>query len=127
MFGRKKNTLELQSYKFPISKSFRGFKRFSVIQHGIGDSEKNCAQLSGMDISKSYISFVEKLSKDGQMYFEVYIDDKQIGSVFDSDQIQSIRSGMITDVHIHFEAEEVITQTSTEERKKAKVFVKYKE
>ncbi len=116
-----------KSYSFPNSKSFRGFKRFPVVSHGHAPSMENCVYFSDKDLSKSTIVFQEATAPDyGKLFVQVLIDGKQIGAIFDAQQITEIQTGAFTDVHIHFEKQTVVSTEGEEQRDKACLFVKYK-
>lgn len=114
-----------REYTFTLSKSFKGFKRFNIVQHGIDGAEENCRYLSQNGIKDNQIIFQENISKNGQPYVCVIVDNKLIGAIFDAEQINSLRSGSISAAHVHFETESVVSSGKTEERDRVRVFVRY--
>lgn len=127
MFKKSKPEPKLNTYSRPFAKHFKGFKRFPVVQHGIGDAEANCKYLSDNGIQSDTVIFVEKMSRNNELYIEVYVDNRQIGSIFDSEQIKAVQSEAFSDVHVRFETQTIVGKRSSEEREHALVFVKYKE
>ena len=108
-----------KKYTIKVSSHFKGFKRFPVVIHGNETSEQNNDFFLKTSLDNTtlfeFVVFNEKtISFEGRMSL-VFINNRQVGAVFDPEQIQAIENNMIEKIHI---------ETSGD---KLKFFVKYKE
>ena len=115
------------SISFKQAPGFRGFKRFSLVTHGNEKAMRNCELIHDKDLSKCQIIFQNGKTTTGADYFAVFLDNLQIGSVFDADQIADLLGGKICEAHVRFEEQEIVGANGSEFRHAAKLFCKYKE
>lgn len=113
-----------KTYYIPYSKSFRGFKRFAVSVHGDAVAEKNNSELYSEDLSGYEFKFVCVSTEYGQEAV-LYIDNRKIGTVSDSEFIYALEKGYIEKIHSEPKEEVIIGKHKTENRYRLTFFVKY--
>ncbi len=103
-------------YIIPYSKHFKGFKNFPVVVFGNDVSMENSEKLYNCDVSNYEFKFVclNSYNNNGRFAF-VYINNMQVGSVFDIEQINAIENGRIEKIHVE----------KKENDKRFSFFVKY--
>lgn len=111
----KKKPIE-KTYQIPYSSHFRGFKHFIVNVYKNPEAEKNNRFFINIDLSDSIFEFCCFDTQYGRKA-KVLIDGKEVGTISDPEQIESIEKGMIKEIHAH--------KKDNEER--LTFFVKYKE
>lgn len=106
-------------YIIKVSSHFRGFQRFPVVIHGNETSEQNNdfflnTSLDNTTLFEFVVFYERTIAFEGRMAL-VFINNKQVGAVFDTEQIQAIENDLIEKIHI----------VTSED--KIKFFVKYRE
>ena len=117
-----------QQIEFILAKHFRGFKRFPMVVHGHKEAEENNERLKDMDFPGHTIMFCPGSSptyKDP--FYLVFIDNLNVGAIFDKEHVKSIKDRNITDVYAKSEEETTISKGRTDIRHRIRLFVKYKE
>jgi len=127
-FGKKQTKPQLKEYSFTLTKGFRGFKRFPIVIHGHKESEKNNKALKDTDLCEHTLVFKPGSSETyKEPFYQVIIDNLQVGAIFDFDQVKAINYGRIEAVYAKNEEEAVISKKSISNRNIIRLFVKYKE
>lgn len=125
LFGKKPpKQQQFNGFSYVLAKGFRGFKRFPITIHGNQLAENNNELLKDADLRGHTLAFMPGSSPNyKEPFFIVLVDNLQIGSIFDTEQIQAISSGKIVEVFARPEEENVMNTI----RHRIRVFVKYKE
>lgn len=82
----------------PYSKHFKGFKTFPVVVHGYKEAEFNNSYFMDYDYSCEVFRFVPGRYDNGKM-MTLFIGNRNVGAIFDQDQIKTIESGKIDKIH----------------------------
>jgi len=127
LFKPKPDNNQLFTLSYTLSDHFRGYKRFPMVVQGNIESENNNAAFSGTKFSGHTITFNLCKSKDNLYYFDVLIDGRKVGAIFDQDHIKELRTNKITAVYAKNDIEKVATSDGFYERNRIHLFVKYKE
>ena len=124
----KQQPVKPSQIEFILAKHFRGFKRFPMVVHGHKEAEENNERLKDMDFPDHTIAFRPGSSptyKDP--FYLVFIDNLNVGAIFDKEHIKSIKDGKITAVYAKSEEENVASGKNIVKRHRIRLFVKYKE
>ena len=113
---RKKKQPEGKHYT--LSEHYRGYKAFPMIVHGNDLSEKNNELLRDVSLPGHTITFNHLPD-----HVQVLIDDKQVGAIFDSSQIDSLNK--VSAVYARSDIETVVHSKVTLKRNRLHLFVKY--
>ena len=87
-------------YRIPYSNSFKGFKHFIVNVYKNPEAEKNNHLFINIDLSDSIFEFVCFDTEYGRKA-KVLIDEKEVGTISDSEQLEAIEKGKIEKIHAH--------------------------
>lgn len=111
----KKKPIE-KIYQIPFSNHFKGFKHFIVNVYKNPEAEKNNRLFVNIDLSDSVFEFSCFDTEYGRKA-KVLIDGKEVGTISDPEQIESVEKGLIEKIHAH----------KKENEDRLTFFVKYKE
>ncbi len=135
-FGKKpaqskpaKKQIELHHYDFVLAKGFRGFKTYPMVVYGDKTSEDNNRYFFDAAFPGKKISFVEDITTwetVPRIYFHVMLENKKIGAIFEEDQVDAMRNGIIEAVYAKPYKQVVVGPGSYEERPRIHVYVKYR-
>ena len=124
----KQQPVKPSQIKFILAKHFRGFKRFPMVVHGYKEAEENNERLKDMDFPEHIITFRSGSSATyKEPFYQVFIDNLNVGAIFDREHVKSIKDGNITAVYAKSEEEDVASGKRVVKRHRIRLFVKYKE
>lgn len=123
MFKKPKAQEPVKIGSFVNTKSFRGFKKFPMEVNIDPIAKQNNETFSGVDVSGAVLDFYDGAPDR----INVHLNGVYIGYISQSDRINDIRSGRITDFHVKFEEDHVFSGDRDEYRFRAHLFAKYKE
>lgn len=104
--------------QYTLSEHFRGYKAFPMVVYGNDLSEKNNELLKNVSLPGHTITF-NYLSDRVQ----VLIDNKQVGAIFNQNQIESL--SRVSAVYARSDVETVVHSKGTLKRNRLHLFVKY--
>ena len=109
---------EPQGKQFTLTEHYRGFKAFPMVVHGNDLSERNNELFKDVSLPGHTITF-NRLPN----HVQILIDDKQVGAIFDSNQINSLNR--VSAVYARSDIETVVHSKGTLKRNRLHLFVKY--
>lgn len=118
IFGRKLPT----GIKFKQSKGFKGFKSFPMSIHGYKPAERNNRLLKNNDFSDYTITF-----HPVKNFFVVYLNNFDVGAIYDKEQIELLMTDQIEAVYAKHESKREFNGRDFEDMHYIKLFVKYRE
>jgi hypothetical protein len=97
MFKKPEPAKKVTEYHFTTAKHFRGFHKFLMTVYGDQEAMKNQEKFRDRDTTGLPIVF-----RDYGEGAAVILDGLKIGTIY-REQLQTLRSGAITDVYVKFE------------------------
>lgn len=103
---------------YTLASHYKGFKAFPMVVYGNDEAMKNNKALNSTDLAGKTISFQKESN-----YVKVIIDNLWVGTIFDSEQIESLKD--VSAVYARNDIETVIGKKTTEKRARIHLFVKH--
>ena len=123
VFKKKPEPPTFREYTYITAKHFRGFHKFAMAVHGDSEAEKNNLKFRGKDVIGHPLVFRD-ISPTATI---VLLDGLKIGTIYDEDELRTIRTNRITDVYVKFEEDTIIGSDKVEKRFRAHLIIKEKE
>lgn len=120
---------EVKEYSYTLAKHFKGFKKMPMEVHFYPECRENNELFIGVDVAGSSATFRD-VDPD---HIELWLQDKKIGVIEDKKSLAAIRDGLITDIYLKFEEDQMVTlddagnKKVTEVRHRFHLLVKYRD
>lgn len=120
---------EVKEYTYTLAKHFRGFKKMPMEVHFYPECRENNKLFIGVDVAGLPATFRD-VDPD---HTELWLCDKKIGVIEDKKSLSAIRDGLISDIYLKFEEDQMVTlddkgnKKVTEVRPRFHLLVKYKD
>lgn len=119
-----KEALPPKTLTFTLSKGFKGFNKFHMTVYGNNEVEKNNTKFID-SLSGKTITFVSDHNNEKRFY-KVYIDNLQVGSIFEDIQINALDNEYIEKVYAKVEEKTGLNKEGKPiKEKRIYLFVKY--